>query len=115
MIPKYGLEGTLFLKDDPDAGVTFAFDEEEPSQTCCGVKLRLFQEVRVQLSLDQTNVQHEKLVLRLVEPRIPGFSAEPTREEEEEKEEGEKEEGRRKGRKRTAENGVPIEKKQRKR
>ncbi len=40
MIPKYGLEGTLFLRDDPDQGVAFSFDEEEPSQTCAGVKLK---------------------------------------------------------------------------
>ena len=80
MIPKYGLEGTLFLKDDPSSGVVFSFDEEEPSQTCGGFKLRLFQRLRVQLSLDQSNVQHEKLVLKLVEPRIPGFSVEPSTE-----------------------------------
>ncbi len=40
MIPKYGLEGTVYLKDDADAGVTFTFDEEQPSQ----VKLSLLQQ-----------------------------------------------------------------------
>ena len=35
-------------------------------------------EVTVQLSLDSSNVQHEKLALRLVRPRIEGFSVEPT-------------------------------------
>ena len=35
-------------------------------------------EVTVQLSLDSSNVQHEKLALRLVHPRIEGFSVEPT-------------------------------------
>ena len=32
----------------------------------------------MQLSLDSSNVQHEKLALRLVHPRIEGFSVEPT-------------------------------------
>ena len=38
---------------------------------------RLFQRLTVQLTLDQSNIQHEKLVLRLVEPKIPGFSVDP--------------------------------------
>ncbi len=29
------------------------------------------------MTLDTSNVQHEKLVLRLVEPAIPGFSVAP--------------------------------------
>ena len=47
-------------------------------QTCGDVVLRLFMEVTVQLSLDSSNVQHEKLALRLVRPNIQGFSVEPT-------------------------------------
>ena len=75
LIPKYGLEGTLYLRrEGHPAQVEFTFDESEPSQTCDGVTLKLFQKVKVQISLDQTNVQHEKLLLKLVEPRIPGFS-----------------------------------------
>lgn len=69
LIPKYGLEGTLFIRNE-----TFVFDEDEPSQRCGPVKLTLFQKVKVQLSLDTSNVQHEKLELQLIEPFIPGFS-----------------------------------------
>ena len=29
------------------------------------------------MTLDSSNVQHEKLVIRLVEPKIPGFSVAP--------------------------------------
>eukprot|EP00095_Tigriopus_kingsejongensis_P004748 snap_masked-scaffold510_size151595-processed-gene-0.0 protein:Tk04748 transcript:snap_masked-scaffold510_size151595-processed-gene-0.0-mRNA-1 annotation:"exosome complex exonuclease rrp44" len=82
LIPKYGLEGTLFLRGSESEGrgleVDFQFNEEIPSQTCGAVTLRLFQKLKVQLSLDSTNVQHEQLVLRLVEPVIPGFSVSPT-------------------------------------
>lgn len=34
----------------------------------------MFDPVTVQLSLDRSNVQHEKLVFKLVKPYIPGFS-----------------------------------------
>ena len=40
------------------------------------VTLTLFQKLKVQLSLDQSNVQHEKLELKLIQPHIPGFSVE---------------------------------------
>lgn len=38
---------------------------------------RAFDQVTIRLSLDATNVQHEKLVFELVKPYIPGFSVEP--------------------------------------
>lgn len=85
LIPRYGLEGTLFLRDEGSRAKThsvqFHFDESVPSQTAGDVTLRLFQKVQVQLSLDQSNVQHEKLIVRLVQPRIPGFSVEEETEE----------------------------------
>ena len=70
LIPKYGLEGTLFIKTD--AG--FEFDKDVPSQTHGDVTLTLFQKLKVQLTLDSSNVQHEKLEVRLIEPFIDGFS-----------------------------------------
>ena len=74
MIPKYGLEGTLYLRD---AKTEFTYDSEAPSQTCQGVSLKLFQRVVVRILLDDSNVQHEKLVLKLVTPSVPGFSVDP--------------------------------------
>ena len=72
LIPKYGIEGTLYIKSDSG----FVFDEDVPSQTKENVTLTLFQKLKVQLSLDQSNVQHEKLELKLIEPHIPGYSIE---------------------------------------
>jgi len=82
MIPKYGLEGTLFIRSEQegDQKAPFVFNDEEPSQTCGEVKICLFQKLRVRLSLDSSNVQHEKLVLHLVHPHIPGFSVAPIEE-----------------------------------
>merc|ERR1719221_2177068 len=73
LIPKYGLEGTLFLRAG-EGGKDWVYDEEEPSQSCDGVKVTLFMKVIVQVYLDSSDIQHEKLSLRLVSPNIPGFS-----------------------------------------
>ena len=58
------------------------FDDEEPSQTKDGLKITLFHKMVVQLSLDSSNIQHEKLALKLVDPVIPGFSVPPAGAEE---------------------------------
>ena len=77
LIPKYGLEGTLYLRRTGSAGPDFVYDPEVPSQACGGVTLTLFQKVTVRILLDDSNVQHEKLVLKLVSPQIEGFSVQP--------------------------------------
>ena len=82
LIPKYGLEGTLFLRSKDGSGCEWSFDEEEPSQTCGEVKITLFMKLKVQVFLDSSDIQHEKLALRLVHPVIPGFSVSEAREEE---------------------------------
>lgn len=76
LIPKYGLEGTLYLAPPKGqvAKVNFTYNEEEHSQSYGSIKFRVFDPVTVQLTLDRTNVQHEKLMLHLVKPQIPGFS-----------------------------------------
>lgn len=49
---------------------------------CCGdIVFRAFDPVKVRLSLDSTNIQHEKLVFQLVEPFIEGFSVKTLKEE----------------------------------
>jgi len=78
LIPKYGLEGTLFLTGKAVSATSdWVFDEEEPSTTNGDTKLSLFQKVIVQVSLDSTDIQHEKLSLKLVNPVIPGYSVDP--------------------------------------
>ena len=76
------LEGTLFLRSKNSSDCEWSFDEEEPSQTCGEVKITLFMKLKVQVFLDSSDIQHEKLALRLVHPVIPGFSVSEIREEE---------------------------------
>ncbi|XP_056008572.1 exosome complex exonuclease RRP44-like isoform X2 [Ostrea edulis] len=81
LIPKYGLEATLYLDSK---AVTFEYNEEEQTQTCGDVVFRVFGRVIVQLTIDQSNVQHLKLQTRLVDPKIEGFSVPPASESSEE-------------------------------
>ncbi|XP_036229004.2 exosome complex exonuclease RRP44 [Bactrocera oleae] len=87
LIPKFGLEGTVYLnslsgdKKSTRGDVIFTFNEEDYTQRCGDVVFHAFDPVTVRLSLDSRNVQHEKLVFQLVKPYIKGFSAELTAEQ----------------------------------
>lgn len=75
LIPKYGLECTLYLTANKnDSASLFHYDEENQTQTCGDVVIHAFDPVIVRLSLDSDNIQHEKFVLQLVQPFIEGFS-----------------------------------------
>lgn len=78
LIPKYGLEGTLYLSDGKTkSNPLFTFDEQAGTQTSGNVTFRVFDQVIVELSIDQSNVQHLKLCIKLVKPEVPGFSVAP--------------------------------------
>lgn len=47
---------------------------QEQTQKCGQIVFRTFDPVIIQLSLDSNNVQHEKIVLKLIKPEIPNFS-----------------------------------------
>jgi hypothetical protein len=47
---------------------------QEQTQKCGDVIFRPFDPVTVQLSLDQSNLQHEKIVLKLVHPQVSVIS-----------------------------------------
>ncbi|KPJ02851.1 Exosome complex exonuclease RRP44 [Papilio xuthus] len=72
LIPKYGLEGPLYLPSDK-----FMYNEEEHIQVCDKIVFKTFDELTVRLTLDSSNLQHRKLVFQLVKPCIPGFSYVP--------------------------------------
>ncbi|KAL7049701.1 hypothetical protein ACKWTF_003825 [Chironomus riparius] len=75
LIPKYGLEGTIYLTGKhTNSAVNFIYNEENQSQQCGSVIFHSFDPVIVRLSLDSTNIQHEKLTFELLKPYIEGFS-----------------------------------------
>lgn len=100
LVPKYGLEGTIYLSGGKNQeNVKFVYNEEvnyflfkegtflinslliflsihtqNQSQQCGNVIFHSFDPTIVRLSLDTTNIQHERLVFQLVKPYIEGFS-----------------------------------------
>ncbi|XP_033754703.1 exosome complex exonuclease RRP44-like [Pecten maximus] len=85
LIPKYGLEGTLYLSDGKSkSNPRFTYNEEASTQTCGNVTFHVFDQVIIELSIDQSNVQHLKLSLKLVKPQIPDFSVPPVSDEDSE-------------------------------
>ncbi|XP_076839145.1 exosome complex exonuclease RRP44 [Brachyhypopomus gauderio] len=75
LIPKFGLEGTVFFENKDKPGPRLSFDSEGPSLTVEDLHtFRMFDKVRVTISLDASNIQHQKIRMALVEPVIPGVS-----------------------------------------
>ena len=81
LIPKYGLEKPLFFDNGEESGTTVAskklslvFNESEPSLTVEGTKFRLFDQVLVKISIEQSNIQQSRLKFYLVSPVIDGVS-----------------------------------------
>ncbi|GAB1867172.1 Exosome complex exonuclease RRP44 [Camponotus japonicus] len=82
LIPKYGLEGILYLSNSTSSNsITFTYNSEDQSQTCGNIAFRAFDPIIVQMSLDRSNIQHEKLIFKLVKPEIPDFSVPPLNKE----------------------------------
>ncbi|XP_029642031.1 exosome complex exonuclease RRP44 [Octopus sinensis] len=75
LIPKYGLEGTIYIKKEQSS--ILVFDDEKYQMKAGDVVLKVFDQVTVQIHIDKSNVQHLRLHLDLVEPKIPGFSVPP--------------------------------------
>lgn len=73
LLPRFGLEATVFLKEEG-----WKYDEEAGTQSFSGVTFHQFDRLVVQVSVDSRNVQHQKVVVKIVQPKIPGVSVEPS-------------------------------------
>ncbi|XP_044741545.1 exosome complex exonuclease RRP44 [Chrysoperla carnea] len=81
LIPKFGLEGTVFL--EPPPGYTndnkryypkFEYNEELQIQTSStGIQLKAFDKVVIRLEVDSTNIQREKIVFSMIQPLAVGL------------------------------------------
>ncbi|KAJ3609936.1 hypothetical protein NHX12_022030 [Muraenolepis orangiensis] len=74
LIPKFGLEGTVFFDGKDKTGPKLVFDEEGPTLMVEQHTFKIFDKVKVTISLDDSNIQHQKIRMSLVEPVIPGVS-----------------------------------------
>ncbi|XP_072478410.1 exosome complex exonuclease RRP44 [Notamacropus eugenii] len=77
LIPKYGLEGTVFFEEKDKPKPRLAYDEEMPSLKVEDTEFRIFDKVKVKITLDSSNLQHQKICMSLIEPQIPGISVPP--------------------------------------
>ncbi|KAL2087626.1 hypothetical protein ACEWY4_016454 [Coilia grayii] len=77
LIPKFGLEGTVFFENKNKPSPKMVFNEEIPTLTVEGHTFNMFDCVRVTISLDASNIQHQKIRMALLEPVIPGVSVPP--------------------------------------
>ncbi|XP_042661735.1 exosome complex exonuclease RRP44 [Tyto alba] len=70
LIPKYGLEGTVFFEEKGKPTPRLDYNNEVPSLTVEDTTLRVFDKVKVNIMLDASNIQHQKIRMVLVEPKI---------------------------------------------
>ncbi|MBN3319472.1 RRP44 exonuclease, partial [Atractosteus spatula] len=70
LIPKYGLEGTVFFENKDKHNPRLTFIEEIPALTVEHHTFHLFDKVKVTISLDSSNIQHQKIRMSLVEPVV---------------------------------------------
>uniref|UniRef100_A0A2D4HI99 RNB domain-containing protein n=1 Tax=Micrurus lemniscatus lemniscatus TaxID=129467 RepID=A0A2D4HI99_MICLE len=78
LIPKYGLEGTVFFEEKARTNERLVFNDEIPSLTIEGTTFCTFDKVKVSIVLDSSNIQHQKIRMTLVEPKILGYSSDAT-------------------------------------
>ncbi|XP_048388312.1 exosome complex exonuclease RRP44 [Stegostoma tigrinum] len=74
LIPKFGLEGTVLFEERGKQSPKLQYNQEVPSLTVEGTMFNMFDKVTVTITLDASNVQHQKIRMALVEPVIPGVS-----------------------------------------
>lgn len=85
MVPKFGLESVIYLNSNNAAsgGTDDANNKqqrispttiEQMTDFCTANGIRLFQEVKVNVSVMERKDQRKRIDVRLVEPRIEGFS-----------------------------------------
>lgn len=81
LIPKYGLEGTVFVDKTVDGSAVSTqqidFVEGECKIAVRGRVLRVFDSVVVEISHDKSNIQRQRIVMKLVSPTIPLISVPP--------------------------------------
>uniref|UniRef100_A0A8C1A7Q5 Exosome complex exonuclease RRP44 n=1 Tax=Cyprinus carpio carpio TaxID=630221 RepID=A0A8C1A7Q5_CYPCA len=74
LIPKFGLEGAVFFDHKDRPSPRLSFDSEGPTLKVEEHTFRMFDKVKVTISLDASNIQHQRIRMALVEPVIPGVS-----------------------------------------
>ncbi|VDK22601.1 unnamed protein product [Anisakis simplex] len=67
-VPKYGLESVVVFPEGSDYEITDEYFKAN------NTRVDLFARVTVEISLNESNLQHIRLQMKLVKPKIDGFS-----------------------------------------
>uniref|UniRef100_A0A8C2KT73 DIS3 exosome endoribonuclease and 3'-5' exoribonuclease n=1 Tax=Cyprinus carpio TaxID=7962 RepID=A0A8C2KT73_CYPCA len=73
LIPKFGMEGAVFF-DNKDKPKPVYSSPQGPTLKVEQHTFRMFDKVKVTISLDASNIQHQRIRMALIEPVIPGVS-----------------------------------------
>ncbi|KXS21332.1 Dis3 protein [Gonapodya prolifera JEL478] len=80
LVPSYGIEGIVYTSDLKSNAAILRYDEQANTLSAPehGVVLRLFSQVKVQITVEERGVAglRSKLTLRMVEPKVPGMAPE---------------------------------------
>uniref|UniRef100_A0A8C6W0C7 Exosome complex exonuclease RRP44 n=1 Tax=Nothobranchius furzeri TaxID=105023 RepID=A0A8C6W0C7_NOTFU len=71
LIPKFGLEGTVFFDTKDKVSPSLVYDEEGPTLKVEQHTFHIFDRVKVTIGLDDSNIQHQKIRMALTEPSKP--------------------------------------------
>jgi hypothetical protein len=72
---RYGIEGIVRIHHETTISNVLTFDAEQNQLTYQEVPMiYLFRKVIVQISVDESQLTRSRLILKLVDPIIPGFS-----------------------------------------
>lgn len=75
LIPKYGLEGTVFMdRTTDDVAISPEYVEDQCKLIVKDTPLQVFDKVTVEISHDASNVQHQRIIMKLISPVIPEVS-----------------------------------------
>uniref|UniRef100_A0A671T0N6 Exosome complex exonuclease RRP44 n=1 Tax=Sinocyclocheilus anshuiensis TaxID=1608454 RepID=A0A671T0N6_9TELE len=70
LIPKFGLEGAVFFDNKDKPSPHLSFDSEGPTLKVEEHTFRMFDKVKVTISLDASNIQHQRIRMALIEPVV---------------------------------------------
>ncbi|XP_063864505.1 exosome complex exonuclease RRP44-like [Scylla paramamosain] len=74
-------KGAEPMEVDETPAPQFEFNEKELFVKCGSVIIRPFDHLKIQVTVDTSDVQHQRVVSKLIEPVIPGFSVPPLKRE----------------------------------
>ncbi|EDQ90882.1 uncharacterized protein MONBRDRAFT_35038 [Monosiga brevicollis MX1] len=82
LVPAYGLEGRVYFDAADGQAPELSYDENKMALTVTKddqhINLRVFDKVKVQVQVDSSDPQREQMLVRLVEPSLPGVTVQST-------------------------------------